>query len=53
MSGPASFRSPPEGSLARSTAPGQVWAGFRFIDVSARSLQHIRQWVEQPGSDYV
>lgn len=36
-----------------AAAPGQVWAGFRFIDVSARSLQHIRQWVKQPGSDYV
>lgn len=36
-----------------AAAPGQVWAGFRFIDVSANSLANIRQWVEQPGSDYV
>ncbi len=36
-----------------AAAPGQVWAGFRFIDVAANSLEHIRQWVEQPGSDYV
>jgi hypothetical protein len=36
-----------------AAAPGQVWAGFRFIDVDASSLAHIRRWVEQPGSDYV
>lgn len=36
-----------------AAAPGQVWAGFRFIDVAANSLEHIRQWVDQPGSDYV
>jgi len=36
-----------------AAAPGQVWAGFRFIDVSSQSLQNIRAWVEQPGSDYV
>ena len=36
-----------------AAAPGQVWAGFRFIDVAANSLQNIRQWVDQPGSDYV
>lgn len=36
-----------------AAAPGQVWAGFRFIDVSALSLENIRKWVDQPGSAYV
>lgn len=36
-----------------AAAPGQVWAGFRFIDVAANSLENIRQWVDQPGADYV
>lgn len=36
-----------------AAAPGQVWTGFRFIDVAANSLENIRRWVEQPGSDYV
>ena len=36
-----------------ASAPGQVWAGFRFIDVAAGSLENIRRWVEQPGSNYV
>ena len=36
-----------------AAASGQVWAGFRFIDVASASLENIRQWVDQPGSDYV
>ena len=36
-----------------AAAPGQVWAGFRFIDVASGSLENIRHWVDQPGSDYV
>jgi hypothetical protein len=34
-------------------APGQIWAGLRFIDVSQRDVMFIREWVEQPGAQYV
>lgn len=33
--------------------PGQVWSGFRFIDVSQEDLRLLRQWIEQPGGQYV
>jgi hypothetical protein len=36
-----------------ASAPGQVWTGFRFIDVSPDDLSFIREWVEEPGSQYV
>lgn len=36
-----------------AAAPGQVWAGFRFIDMSTESREHIRKWVNAPGSEYV
>jgi hypothetical protein len=36
-----------------AAAPGQVWTGLRFIDLSLKDLQHIREWVEAPGSHYV
>ncbi len=36
-----------------AAAPGQVWSGLRFIDISPESLSNIRVWVNQPGSDYV
>jgi hypothetical protein len=36
-----------------AAAPGQVWAGFRFIDMSVETREHIRHWVNAPGSDYV
>lgn len=35
-----------------ATAPGQVWAGFRFIDVGPSDLTFIVEWVEAPGSEY-
>lgn len=34
-------------------ASGQIWSGFRFIDVSQEDAQRIRTWVESPGSQYV
>ncbi|HEX5757154.1 MAG TPA: PilZ domain-containing protein [Arenimonas sp.] len=34
-------------------AGGQVWSGFRFIDVSVQDAARIRDWVESPGSQYV
>ena len=36
-----------------SSAGGQVWTGFRFIDMSAEDVGYIRAWVDAPGSEYV
>ena len=36
-----------------AAATGQVWTGFRFIDVSPEDVAYIRDWVDAPGSDYV
>lgn len=34
-------------------AAGQIWTGFRFIDVSQVDVSFIRDWVDSPGGDYV
>lgn len=36
-----------------AAAPGQVFTGFRFIDLSPSDLDLIRAWVNAPGSQYV
>jgi hypothetical protein len=36
-----------------AAAPGQIWTGFRFIDVSQDDIAYIRDWVDAPGSTYV
>ena len=36
-----------------AAAPGQVWTGFRFIDVGPEGVAYIREWVDAPGSQYV
>ena len=36
-----------------ATAPGQIWTGFRFIDVSQTDVAYIRDWVDSPGGHYV
>ena len=36
-----------------ATAPGQLWIGFRFIDVSQSDVAYIRDWVDAPGGHYV
>ena len=36
-----------------AAAPGQVWTGFRFIDVAPQDVAYIREWVDAPGSQYV
>lgn len=36
-----------------AAAPGQVWTGFRFIDMSASDLLLLRNWVTAPGSEHV
>lgn len=38
---------------ADDAAGGQVWSGFRFIDVSPQDAMRIRDWVESPGGQYV
>lgn len=30
------------------SAPGQIWLGFRFIDISAPDADFLRLWVEHP-----
>ena len=37
----------------QAAAPGQVWTGFRFIDISGEDLNFIRSWVAAPGSKHV
>jgi len=36
-----------------AAAPGQIWTGFRFIDVGPEDVAFIRGWVDAPGSQYV
>ncbi|MEO8159887.1 MAG: PilZ domain-containing protein [Arenimonas sp.] len=36
-----------------ASAPGQVWTGFRFIDIASQDLAFIRAWVTAPGSEHV
>ena len=36
-----------------AAAPGQIWTGFRFIDISGDDLNFIRAWVLAPGSQHV
>lgn len=36
-----------------AAAPGQVWTGFRFIDLAPEDVAFIRGWVDAPGSQYV
>jgi hypothetical protein len=31
---------------------GQLWCGFRFIEMSRDDLSLIREWVEEPGGEY-
>ena len=34
-----------------AAAPGQVWTGFRFIDLAPGDLQFLRGWVAAPNSE--
>jgi hypothetical protein len=36
-----------------AAAPGQVWTGFRFIDLAPTDLLFIRSWVAAPDSQLV
>lgn len=37
----------------QASAPGQAWAGFRFITMSEEQMQQLRRWIDAPGSHYV
>ena len=37
----------------RASAPGQAWAGFRFVALSDAQARQLRAWVESPGGQYV
>lgn len=34
----------------QANAPGQAWAGFRFITMSGEQMQRLRRWVDAAGS---
>lgn len=36
-----------------AAAPGQVWTGLRFIDMSPSDLLFVRSWVAAPGGEHV
>lgn len=36
----------------QASAPGQAWAGFRFITMSDQQMQQLRRWIDAPGSQY-
>lgn len=36
-----------------ANVPGQFWSGFRFIDMSQEDATHLRDWIDQPGGNYV
>ena len=37
----------------QAAAPGQIWTGFRFIDISSPDLAFIRAWVSAPGGNII
>ncbi|MFC5579245.1 PilZ domain-containing protein [Lysobacter niabensis] len=36
----------------QASAPGQAWAGFRFITMSEQQMLQLRRWIDAPGSQY-
>ena len=38
--------------MDQASAPGQVWAGFRFIGMTEHQAGPLRAWIEAPGSHY-
>lgn len=37
----------------QASAPGQAWAGFRFIAMSDEQMIRLRAWIDTPGARYV
>ena len=38
--------------MDQASAPGQVWAGFRFIGMTEQQAGPLRGWIDAPGSRY-
>ncbi len=38
--------------MDRASAPGQAWAGFRFIGLTEHQAGPMRAWIDAPGSRY-
>jgi hypothetical protein len=38
--------------LDQASAPGQAWAGFRFIGMTQHQAGPLRAWINAPGSRY-
>ena len=38
--------------MDQASAPGQVWAGFRFIGTTEQQAGPLRSWIDAPGSRY-
>mgnify|MGYP001331189121 CR=1 FL=1 len=38
--------------MDKASAPGQVWAGFRFIGLTEHQAGPMRAWIDAPGSRY-
>lgn len=36
----------------QASAPGQSWAGFRFITMSEKHMEQLRRWIDAPDSQY-
>lgn len=36
----------------QASAPGQAWAGFRFIAMSDERMIRLRAWIDTPGARY-
>ena len=35
-----------------ANAPGQAWAGFRFIGLNPANTARLRAWIDAPGGQY-
>jgi len=38
--------------MDQASAPGQAWAGFRFIGITEQQARPLRSWIDAPGSRY-
>lgn len=38
--------------LHHASAPGQAWAGLRFLGVPDDQAEHLRHWIDAPGGQF-
>lgn len=38
--------------IDHASAPGQSWAGFRFIGLNPSNTARLRAWIDAPGGQY-